>query len=102
MAIENIRFDAIKNIIGEVSSGKESGKENGQNFASIFEDAIASMNKLDEEAQRKVEDTMTGKKVSSPHELMISLEKADLAFELMNKVRVQLVRTYEEIMRTQV
>lgn len=101
MAIENIRFEAIKNIVGEATKGKPRG-EGDQNFASIFKNAIDSMNQMDEEAQRKVQDTMTGKKISSPHELMISLEKADLAFELMNKVRVQLVRTYEEIMRTQV
>jgi flagellar hook-basal body complex protein FliE len=36
------------------------------------------------------------------HEAMIALEKADVAFQLMNNIRMKITRAYEEVMRTQV
>ena len=36
------------------------------------------------------------------HEAMIALEKADIAFQLMNTIRGKIVRAYEEVMRMQV
>jgi len=76
--------------------------EGATSFGEMLQNAVKQVNTLDQDAEMKVADTVAGKGAGNPHELIVSLEKADVAFELMNKVRQQLVRTYEEIMRTQV
>ena len=36
------------------------------------------------------------------HDAMIALEKADVAFQLMNAVRTRIVQAYQEVMRMQI
>ena len=50
----------------------------------------------------EIEDLVLKKKNITPHEAMIALEKADVAFQLMNTVRQRIVQAYQEVMRTQI
>lgn len=94
--------------LGGIESGKEiAGGELGRtekpsSFGDALKDAINKVNDLDASADRMVAEATSGTKQYAPHELIMSLEKADVAFDLMNKVRQQVIRAYEEIMRTPV
>lgn len=80
---------------GEAVKGADKG------FGGMLTDAIREVDGLQKTADSKVEDLVLGKS-ASPHEAMIALEKADVAFQLMNSVRSKIIRAYEEIMRAQV
>ena len=56
------------------------------------------MNKLQKEAEKAASDLAVGEK-KNIHETMIALEKADISFKLMMKVRDKIVKAYEEIMK---
>jgi flagellar hook-basal body complex protein FliE len=71
-------------------------------FGDMLVDALSEVSEVQKSAEVQVSQSMAGEKQVPPHELMISLEKADVAFQLMNKVRSNLIRAYEEVMRTQV
>jgi flagellar hook-basal body complex protein FliE len=100
-------IDGIRRALGlegtpQLITKPESNKAEGKGFGEHLERAIGEVASLDNTAQSMVADTMSGKATHAPHELIVALEKADIAFELMSKVRSQIVRAYEEIMRVQV
>ncbi|RME57650.1 MAG: flagellar hook-basal body complex protein FliE [Candidatus Dadabacteria bacterium] len=77
-------------------------QKTSKNFADLLSDAIKEVDGLQKEADKKIAGLVTGKGNVTPHEAMIALEKADLAFQLMDRIRSKIVRAYQEIMRTQV
>jgi flagellar hook-basal body complex protein FliE len=89
-------------IDGVGKSSKSEGTTKAQNgFANMLTDAMKEVNSLQNEADNKIEGMILGKGVQT-HEAMIALEKADVAFQLMNNIRMKITRAYEEVMRTQV
>ena len=82
-----------------VESGVQDDKSGG--FGKFLTEAVSEVNGLQQEADKKIEQMVLGKG-ATPHEAMVALEKADVAFQLMNQVRSKIVRAYEEVMRTQV
>lgn len=76
-------------------------KKDTPKFSEMFTNAIKEVDALQKEADQKIEGMMLGKGVPA-HEAMISLEKADLAFQLMNQVRTKVVRAYQQIIQTQI
>lgn len=85
--------------LGEAAQAKP-GEEKG-GFGNFLTKAVSEVNGLQQEADNKIEQMVLGKGIT-PHEAMVALEKADVAFQLMNQVRSKIVRAYEEVMRTQV
>ena len=82
---------------------KDSVKEDDkESFASFLKDAVKGVNSLQLEADQKIEDMVLKKGNITPHEAMIALEKADVAFQLMNTVRTRIVQAYQEVMRMQI
>lgn len=93
----------IKAPEGIQPSGKTSpGTQSGPNFGEMLVDAVKEVEGLQQQADNKIEAVMTGKGGVTTHEAMIALEKADLAFQMMNQVRSKIMRAYEEVMRTAV
>lgn len=74
----------------------------GASFSEMFMSAIKDVDQAQVNADKKIEDLMTAKNPVNTHDAMIALEKADIAFQLMNQVRSSIVRAYEEVIRTQV
>ena len=74
----------------------------GRSFGDFLSEAVGEVNELQVSADKKVEDLVLKREEVNPHTAMIALEKADVAFQLMNAVKGKIVRAYEEIMRTQV
>jgi flagellar hook-basal body complex protein FliE len=71
-------------------------------FGDVLKETLDAFEGIENSVQEKVGGVVTGVKGGSPHEALITLEKADIAFQLMNQVRSKIVRAYEEVMRTQV
>lgn len=70
-------------------------------FADSLQSAISEVNKAQVEADRAVEQLHTGE-AKNLHEVMISMEKADISLRLMVQMRNKAVEAYQEIMRMQV
>jgi flagellar hook-basal body complex protein FliE len=104
MAIESIatKIPQVKSIQAyEQALSQKSGQGNkGQSFADVFGGALKEVDALQKDADVKIEGMITGKGVQT-HDAMIALEKADVAFKLMNNIRGRIVRAYEEIIRMQ-
>jgi flagellar hook-basal body complex protein FliE len=77
------------------------GKIDGGSFANVLRDAIQETNALQVEANRKAEDLATGQ-TTNITDVMMSVEKADIALRLMTQVRNKIVDAYQEIMKMQV
>jgi flagellar hook-basal body complex protein FliE len=91
--------------IEEIQKQKESAPIKGAkkgDFASMLADAVREANNLQLEADQKIEAMVLGKGNVQPHDAMIALEKADVAFQLMNAVRGKIIQAYEQIIRTQI
>lgn len=71
-------------------------------FAGFLKDAVKGVNDLQIEADQKIEDMVLKKNNITAHDAMIALEKADVAFQLMNAVRTRIVQAYQEVMRMQI
>jgi len=70
-------------------------------FADTLSSAIAQVNKAQVDADRAVEQLQTGE-AKNLHEVMITMEKADISLRLMVQMRNKAVDAYQEIMRMQV
>ena len=68
------------------------------NFAALLEESIGKVNALQSQATRMAEAFEAGDANTSLAEVMVSLEKASLAFQTMAQVRNKLVRAYQDIM----
>lgn len=70
-------------------------------FQNVLRDAINQTNELQKTADVKVQELATGKTTNIP-EVMMQVEKADIALRLMTQVRNKVIDAYQEIMRMQV
>jgi flagellar hook-basal body complex protein FliE len=72
--------------------------------APSFKDAllrnIEEINKLQQDAARATEDLQTGR--GSFESMLLATNKADMAFKMMQAVRNQVVRAYEEVQQMRV
>lgn len=74
-----------------------SGSSNG--FDTIMQDALGKISQVQNDAEKAVKELSSGGDVT---QAIISLEKADMSFQLMVEVRNKLLTAYEEVMRMQV
>ncbi len=74
-------------------------KSGGTSFESVLKEAVEKVGAIQNEAEKAVEELVTGGDVASA---VIAMEKADLSFQMMIEIRNKLINAYEEIMRLQV
>jgi flagellar hook-basal body complex protein FliE len=109
MSIDNVKF-SLKSLesISKPMESKQPGKipgageEGKESFGSVLKTALSEVNGMQLTADGHIEDLVLGKGNVSTHDAMIALEKADVAFQMMNTIRGRIIRAYEEVMRTQV
>ena len=70
------------------------------NFGSVLKTAINQVEELHGSAEQQVTDLLKGDR-SDVHNVMIAVEKADIAFQLMMQVRNKIVSAYQEVSRMQ-
>ena len=78
-------------------------KSNGvqESFADYLKAQISDVNTTQLEANDAVTAMVTGRS-HNIHETMIALDKADVSFRMLTKVRNKAVEAYQEIMRMQI
>ncbi len=77
------------------------GPENDEGgFGATLKNAINQVNDLQSTSDQQVGDLVQGNR-QDIHNVMIAVEKADVAFELMMQVRNKIVSAYQEVSRMQ-
>lgn len=67
-------------------------------FSEFLAEKVNEVNGLQKEADEAVAAVATGRS-NNLHEMMIALDKADVSFRMMTKVRSKVIDAYHEIMR---
>jgi flagellar hook-basal body complex protein FliE len=80
-----------------------SQKSNGvqKSFSDYLQAQVTDVNHTQVEANEAVTAMVTGRS-HNIHETMIALDKADVSFRMLTKVRNKAVEAYQEIMRMQI
>lgn len=78
-----------------VPSSSETG-----GFGATLRDAISQVNDLSDVSDQKVAELVKGGQ-GDVHNVMIAVEKADIAFQLMMQVRNKIVNAYQEVSKLQ-
>ena len=86
----------------EETQRKAQGSEKGGAFGDVLQNALKEVNDLQNEANSNIEGLALKREGVTPHGAMLALEKADVAFQLMNAIRGKIIRAYEEVIRTQI
>jgi flagellar hook-basal body complex protein FliE len=87
--------------LDQLGSTPTSGASEGEgNFGSVLTNAINQVEQIHGSAEQQVTDLLKGDR-SDVHNVMIAVEKADIAFQLMMQVRNKIVSAYQEVSRMQ-
>ncbi len=73
----------------------------GGGFGDVFKAAVKQVDDLQAGADQQVSSMIQGKSSSDVGGVMASVEKADIAFELMMQVRNKIVNAYQDIEKMQ-
>jgi len=77
-----------------------SSETEGGGFGATLKDAISQVNELSDSSNQKVAELVQGDR-QDVHNVMIAVEKADIAFQLMMQVRNKIVNAYQEVSKLQ-
>ncbi len=96
----------LLNQLKEINRLRESGnkvelqKAKGK-FEDIFKQFINDVNDLQQVAKESIEKLSAGE-ITDVHQVMVAVEKAGIAFDLMMEIRNKMIEAYQEIMRMQI
>jgi len=88
------------NIQPAVPSLDSSVGDSEGNFGDALKSAINQVEDMHTSAEQQMTELLKGDR-SDVHNVMIAVEKADVAFQLMMQVRNKIVNAYQEISRMQ-
>jgi flagellar hook-basal body complex protein FliE len=94
----------IPSIVTELSTGatgKASGQPSSASFADIFQSAVGGVDSLQNSADQQVANLLHGAGNADIGGTMVSVEKADVAFQLMMQVRNKVVSAYQDMEKMQ-
>ncbi len=77
------------------------GDATGPTFKDVLMENIEQVNKLQQDAERAIEDLYSGRR-DDVDGVLIAKQKADLAFQLLLQVRNKMVSAYDEIRQMRV
>ncbi len=84
--------------VNPLRPGKNDG---GPSFAETLKGYLNDVSRLEQEADKQVQGILEGKAVD-PHEVMLAVQEANLALDLLIEIRNKLMEAYREIQRTPV
>lgn len=76
-------------------------QSSGPSFSDTLTNAIDKVNEMQVGSDKLVQKLSTGETKNIP-EVMIAVEKADIAMKLMTQVRNKIIDAYQEVMKMQV
>lgn len=93
----------IPSIVTQVAgSGNAAATQStGSSFADVFQSAVNDVDGLENSADRQVANLLHGSGTGDIGNTMVSVEKADVAFQLMMQVRNKVVSAYQEMEKMQ-
>ena len=71
-------------------------------FAQVLQNSIAQVNQTQQQAETMAANFAAGDNSANLHEVMLSLQKANLSFQEMVQVRNKLVTAYHDVMNMQI
>ena len=102
--INGVMPGILANAIG-LSTGAATGVANGSgpatSFTDIFQSAVSDVDSLQNTADEQVANLLHGTGNVDIGTSMVSVEKADVAFQLMMQVRNKVVSAYQEMEKMQ-
>lgn len=88
---------------GQIAAPKlQAGATQGESFAEMLMDAVKEVNTGQNEAGQMQNDFISGRRPVELHDLMITMEKANIGMQLTTAVRNKVLDAYSEIERMQV
>jgi len=91
----------LQGIHGAQGASQVGGNGPFESFSSLLKNALQDVNQLHLNADADAQKLVAGEAVDV-HQVMIGMEKANVAFGLTLQVRNKLVEAYQEVMRMQV
>ena len=85
----------------DIPSPRRPDDSDGTSFKDTLENAIDDVDGSQKTANEEVQAFVSGEK-KNLHDVMISMEKAKVSFQLMAEVRNKSLEAYQELMRMQV
>jgi len=86
---------------GRVSEA-QSAPAGGADFAQILQNSIDQVNQTQQQAEGMAANFAAGDGNANLHEVMISLQKANVSFQEMVQVRNKLVSAYHDVLNMQI
>ena len=74
----------------------------GTDFAQVLQKSIEQVNATQQQAETMTANFAAGNSTENLHEVMLSLQKANISFQEMVQVRHKLVSAYHDVMNMQV
>ncbi|NGP87405.1 flagellar hook-basal body complex protein FliE [Fodinibius halophilus] len=104
--IEGIQASEIIKQANEIELSPErqeiqTEKGDKASFANVLTDAINSVDETMKTSDKEVQKFISGES-DNVHDVMISMQRAKLSFDLMVEVRNKAVETYQEVSRMQI
>jgi len=91
----------VDNLIQALGSAQAGQEQSQVSFKDLLSDALAQVNGLQRNADTSVTRLAAGDGIAID-EVMLAVQKADLALQLTQQVRNKLVDAYQEISRMQI
>lgn len=108
----SLDISKLESLLSELKAGRVAAsggvaKTNGEDgstvsFVDALQKAIENVNTLQDQAHEQMDQYLSGNSKLQLHEVMITGQKADIAFQEMVKTKEKLVAAYKEIMNMSV
>lgn len=83
------------------ASSKDGAGKAGEGFGKMLDQLVGEADSLQKESDAAVRKFATGE-IEDVHQVMLSMNRADLSFRMMLEVRNKLMDAYSDVMRMQV
>lgn len=87
--------------ISPEKGGGLQAERGGKSFSDILIRAVGSVDETMKESDQNVQDFVAGK-TDNVHDVMISMQRAQLSFQMMVEIRNKAIEAYHEISRMQI
>lgn len=97
----NVQSIGTSSLLNNIETKKTSIEpENENNFSKMINDAIGKVNDSQINADNKIENFVKGEDVNM-HEVMLSMQEAQISMQLLIEVRNKVVEAYQEVNKIQ-
>ncbi len=97
--MNDLTISSLQNILPEADASKKMEAEKSSSpFSDYVKQSLADVNRQMLDADQAIDDLATGKN-QDIHNTMISMQKAEISFELVMQIRNKLMAAYDEIRR---